>query len=63
MPHNQLFGPDPFCEEIKEPPLTWKVDILPMVANPRLLWSLAWQQLPTLVTSTIMAFVSGTVSK
>jgi hypothetical protein len=31
---NQLFGPDPFfLQEIKKSPLTWKADVLLMVAN------------------------------
>jgi hypothetical protein len=40
--HNQLFGPDPFVKMKKETPLTWKADLLLMVANPFSLWSLAW---------------------
>jgi hypothetical protein len=42
--HNQLFGPDPPCENemIKETPLTWRADVLLIVANPHPLWSLAW---------------------
>jgi hypothetical protein len=40
--HNQLFGPNPPCEMIKEPPFTWKANILLMVVNLHPLWSLAW---------------------
>jgi hypothetical protein len=42
IPCNQLFGPDPFLQEIKKSPLTWKADVLLMVANLLPLWSLAW---------------------
>jgi hypothetical protein len=35
-------GLTPFLQEIKKSPLTWKVDVLLMVANPHPLWSLAW---------------------
>jgi hypothetical protein len=38
----QLFGPNPFLARKKKSPLTWKADVLLMVANPHPLWSLAW---------------------
>jgi hypothetical protein len=31
--HNQLFGPDPPCEMIKESPLTWNADVLIMICE------------------------------
>jgi hypothetical protein len=44
--HDQLL-PEPLVKRReKKPQLTWKADILLMVANPHPLWSLAWQQLP-----------------
>jgi hypothetical protein len=46
--HHQLFGPEPLVKMLKKTPLSWKVNVLLMVANPHPLWSLAWQQLPTL---------------
>jgi hypothetical protein len=40
----------PLCEKEgkeRKPRLTWKSDVLLMVANPHPLWSLVWKQLPT----------------
>jgi hypothetical protein len=45
--NNQLFGHNLLHQRYKINPLTWKADILLMVANPHPLWSLAWYQLPS----------------
>jgi hypothetical protein len=41
-------GITPCVKVKKKTPLTWKADVLLMVANPHPLWSLAWYQLPSL---------------
>jgi hypothetical protein len=41
--HNvQSFINQPLIERSKDPQLTWKANVLLTVANPHLLWSLAW---------------------
>jgi hypothetical protein len=40
--YNQLFVPDSLRKRNRETPLTWKTDVLLMVANPHPLWSLFW---------------------
>jgi hypothetical protein len=40
-------GLTPCIKGERRTPLTWKVDVLAMVANPRPLWSLAWYELPS----------------
>jgi hypothetical protein len=45
---NYFLGTTPFHQNKKgKTPLNWKADVLLMLANPHLLWSLAWYQLPS----------------
>ncbi len=40
-------GITPYNTGKKKTPITWKANVLLMVANPHPLWSLAWYQLPS----------------